>query len=468
MFDNIIADLKALPYPSELNNEQWYAYSFDFLQLTNEEKSQFTDILSQHSGIPKQVIIDVFHRLHAQAASSMEHENAFAILQQAQQEATFKITQFRTRRYFAAKRMEHLFISRSQWLTIMHQFEQEHRHHLTHAFFSNALSNASGLQKQDITKLLSKEQPPRAAKQMRGPKAPRLWQSRSALRPSKNDDSINSFIIDEHAPQEIREKIQETGARSCSLTPATPDKRNNILVRTPGGQKARQLCTINGITLFGPDTPPKSSVSKKKDRSLLRFERAKPITFIATLVRIKERYGVCRENSRSKMGISASDACRAEGIKISQDERHEWHWYHLIPHFMGDTSDAITPHQEAGAIIINLVPATAAANYNTLEAIERAIQDKLVRKITSAIKIEIKPRYSGKCKIPDMLTYTLMWEEKASSEKIHEKTEVFYVKPRSKQRLTRGMHRSIEVLRKLSFDECDAEITAPLITTVHL
>jgi hypothetical protein len=150
-----------------------------------------------------------------------------------------------------------------------------------------------------------------------------------------------------------------------------------------------------------------------------------------------------RQTQLTLMRASAADVFRAHGVTIdSGTESRSKHWAHLIAHCLIDPQEAIPedPVQE----IINLVPSTAEANYNTLEAIELFIRRKLLNKETDRIHIYVKPNYSGESLIPDNVVYTLNWTETKTQRPCE---EVFHISPQSHQRLTKSMHQSINLLR---------------------
>lgn len=469
MIDKIIKLLASKSCTSNLSTSDWLMYCKQFKEITISLKPQLIKALAQHSGASEFLISDTFARLNQEIVPPDVKIYILSDLQKAQNEATIKIKTMKGRTIFNNIDLESLSISRTEWLSIIKKFELQERSKLTPLFFFNALSSIRKVKYDELTDSLSKPRPSRLAKRtISGQNEPTAKRS---FRSFQEDDGQNPLILEEtDENQYLQSKIEATGARYSKLSSATPDKRYTQVVRTPGGNKARPLCNINGQTLFKPLTPmskaPKqgrvdigfvsrTSLAEKLKKPAL--ERAKPVKFIATLEKINARSGLPRRQSQfSITKVKASDVFRAHGIEIQPADGRFHHWSHLIAHFMGDVQDIITENQniitddldimiqEPEEEIINLIPSTSASNYNTLETIELFIRKKLLDEDTDKIHITVTPLYNGDLVIPDMLTYSLSWVENYNQEH----TQIFYISPQSYERITKSMHSSIDVLRE--------------------
>ena len=268
--------------------------------------------------------------------------------------------------------------------------------------------------------------------------------------------------------------MESTGVKSTPLCPATPERGYPQIKRTPGGTKTRPVCTIEGLTFFKPLTPysKESRVGRADVREAsignimhtlpkLQLRRADPVEYTATLAVIEERSGQARRQytQHSIAQASASDVFRAHGINIIPAHSRSQHWAHLIAHFLGDTQDLTI--QDNTKEIINLVPSTAAANYNTLEVIELFIKQKLTDQETDRILICVEPVYTGEALIPDLLVYSLTWVEKNKRGQVRECHETFYINPQSYHRVTKSMRQAINLLR----DERDEQNDDSVVPT---
>ncbi|MDI1352544.1 MAG: hypothetical protein PSV35_07215, partial [bacterium] len=76
------------------------------------------------------------------------------------------------------------------------------------------------------------------------------------------------------------------------------------------------------------------------------------------------------------------------------------------------------------------------------------IKRKLESKETAQILIIAEPQYSGDAIIPDMMLYTLEWDEINPQGTVKKYQEVFNISLQSHQRFTKSMHESLSVLRR--------------------
>ncbi|MBL7480849.1 hypothetical protein [Legionella bononiensis] len=454
MIEQLIKELASRPCASILNNYEWFLYSKQYSQLDSSLRPAFINALVNHSGASPTEILIALNNLNQENVSLELQNDSLSELFKAQEIASEKIFNMKNRRCFKNIDLESLSISRAEWLTIIRKYEQQDRLHVTPYFFFNALSSIRKVKYDDLTHSITKPQPRREAKRsFFGEERP----AKRTFQSFRKDEGINPLILEEtDENRDLQLPIEATGARYSKLSPATPDKRYPKVAKTPGGSKARPLCTIDEHTLYKHLTPESKApregrvnlqkVSRIKLMDTLpklQIPQAEEVQFIATLEGINERSGLSRRQSQySITKVKASDVFRAHGIEIKPADGRAHHWSHLIAHFLGDTQELITPDPQKE--IINLVPTTDAANYNTLEAVELFVRKKLIDEDTDEILIKVKPQYNDDSFIPDMLIYTLSWIENHNQKH----SEIFYINPQSYQRITKSMHSSIEVLRE--------------------
>ncbi len=109
----------------------------------------------------------------------------------------------------------------------------------------------------------------------------------------------------------------------------------------------------------------------------------------------------------------------------------------------------------AANAVTNLVPSTAAANYNTLELVEQFIATKFEECKITQVQIDVKPTYPGYSLIPNQLDFELTWDEGGKTHK-----DVITIKPDSFARIGAQTHKAIDCLRNA--DELVAN-TSPTI-----
>jgi hypothetical protein len=232
-------------------------------------------------------------------------------------------------------------------------------------------------------------------------------------------------------------------------------------MRTPGGTEVRPLCNIDGASLYKHVTP-SSAVDRAKIKSRfeitgalprLNLEQADKIVFIATLKSMQERVNEPRASLFKLMGARAKDVFEASGLKpVSKEDNSSeddnllsYHWNHILAHFLADPQNLETESldKERG----NIVPGTAAANYNTLATVELPLRNKLIKGNTDAIRIEATPNYEDGFLIPQTINYLLTWEEKDVHGTLTSHYNEFTISPQSHLRYTKPMHESFEILR---------------------
>lgn len=452
MINELHSNLAKKEWFDELQSSEWFTLSKLYYKCDQSQCGLFTNILASHTGIPIIQITNALFNLGSETASTTEQEHILNELLHSQHNATLKIAEFQQRKYIKQIDLQPLSISRAQWLGVIERFEQEKRQNLTRVYFISTLSSIkkisyevliSGLTRHEQTKrsVHKTEQEPDLK--------PIIFQHRY-----NPDDEINPLVMEQDAYKpDLSRKLKATGVRQTQITHATPDKRYPLIVKTPGGTKVRPLCTIGAITFFKPTSPMSKEplqgrvdVRKSQKHTHLQIKQAASVQFTATLPAIIERASKIRRQSQfAQTKIKSSDVFRAHGIEIKPEHGRNHHWAHLIAHFLGDINDVSTLNPEKE--VINLVPSTAAANYNTLETVELFIREKLIKKETQKIDILVIPQYSKDALIPDMLEYRLAWTEENAHGQTQQCNELFYINPQSYQRITHKMQQSIAVLR---------------------
>lgn len=431
---------------SELQDKDWLFFQDIYSRSDNLFRNQLVQILSNHTGVKQEKITSAFDLLSDIDASINAKNEALLLLQAFQQTETQKIINLHNKYIIKQSNLKPLNITRNEWLLINSKIELNERKRISSIFIVHSLSTIRKVSYDLLSEQISKKQPRREVKKLDIPREKHA--TKRVFSFFKNDDQPNPLILESNENNaHLEEQMKDVGARYETLADATPERSYTTIKRTPNGSKARQLCTIGPNSLFQHLSPYskdcskegrldlRQSSSKKVSRSL--FAKPDPIEFTATLESIQERSGKLRKISqKSLMGISSSDVFRSYGIIISAKEGHYYHWAHLIAFFLGGPQDSI-----------NLIPSTAAANYNTLEAIELFIKEKLVNEETEEIKIKVEPRYTKDLLIPELLVYSLHWitVNDDGLQKINEET--FYINPQSYQRINQSMHKTINTLR---------------------
>ncbi|CEG58133.1 hypothetical protein [Legionella fallonii] len=464
MLDSLIYEFVPKDYLHEISTQKWLDYSKAYEQEKNESKrTSFLKALARHSGTPIAQIRLTFNALIAPDIMPADQEKIILALQEPQSLNTMKIAQFlQNHPILKTRQLESLFITRTEWNAFIAKFEQQNRKKVTNSFIIEALCTIRKISRDQLLDGLNTSGPLRSVKRKYIETKPQVRNIRSFY---VDDGGINPLIYESTAAEdEVAEKLETEGVRITPLSCATPEKRypGLELRQTPGGGKVRPVCNIhtgnNRHTLFKHLTPYGKSLGQGrvnvsdvssddicKNLSNLLVKRAEPVEYVATLPIIIDRIGVGRQSARSIMGASAADVFRAHEIEISPTGGRSIHWAHLIANFLGDTQDLIVA--DSTEEIINMVPSTAAANYNTLEAIELFIRKTLVDKKTAQIHIRVTPEYSGEGTIPDLLTYALSWTEKNDMGATLDCHEDFYIFPQSSYRFTKTVHDTIKMLR---------------------
>ncbi|WP_165482338.1 DNA/RNA non-specific endonuclease [Fluoribacter gormanii] len=240
--------------------------------------------------------------------------------------------------------------------------------------------------------------------------------------------------------------LLEQGVRITDLSSASPERGYKKLKQTLGKTKVRSYYINNQVSFFKPLTPygnkdecgmvnidkAQGLKIESKCRKVL-FERPGTILFTATREKPNKRQASKRRAGQNQlMGASCRDIflahCNDDLITI---RGNDYHWPHLIAYFLGGE------HSRK-----NIVPGTAASNYNTLELVEQFVAHQLIDEKVDEIKIKVEPYYNGDTLIPDELIFHLNWQKLGNNcfEKIH-------INPRSYQRVNGSIHNCIEFVR---------------------
>lgn len=351
---------------------------------------------------------------------------------------------FKEQKFCQEVQQSSLAVSHDEWLILAKRFTEEKRKTVTQGFFLNALSD---IRKVAVDELLStfttaRNQPERSNKRMRAPQE-QDCPVKKIKRYYQKDDGPNPLIFETTKDNStLQEKAAAKNIRTATLNPASPEKGYTNTMRTPGGTKIRPVCEINDQRFFKPFSPTKFKAGNEKTTELTKetllealpqatYKKAQAIAFTATLEAINQARGKSRGRSAKAIkGHSATEYFKAHRIEILNG-----HFAHLQAHCLGG------PQQ-----FDNLVPSTAAANYNTLEAIELHILELLTSKKTNAVHVKVVPTYTNEGLIPDLLTYTLEWQD--ASQTLAPQQEIVYITPQSTSRITKSMHDSIKLLRE--------------------
>lgn len=458
MLDELIKKIKNSSYPSSFTNEDWFGLSVEFMNARNPYLGeQLLNALFGLTGIPVDHLREAFNNL-ASNEISFEHSTAVEKLNQNLQYSLSKIQSFLSHPYLKKNDFSALMITQTEWLAIANRFDKLHRQKITSSLFVDSLSVIRKVSIESLYLILSLPQPSRRVKRQAEPSdtvAKRNYNSfREGENPLISDSSFSDPIL--------KPQLEDKGVRFTKLSPSTPERKTGRpTFRTPGGTKVKPVFgSSSGHTLFQPESPSskvrnpisRSTLDKiKQQQPRLQYDKAEPIEFIVTLESMQLRAGVPRR--KNTMGASASDVFSAHGVETSSKLAH---WAHLGAHYLCAPHEILSsnPNRET----VNLVPASAASNYNTLEAVERFIEQKLKDKITSVIRVRVEPLYEGEALIPSRLDYILNWKEEDVL-----KQEYFYIYPQSFHRLTKSMHQSFNVLRQEGASSTTSSDTEDLI-----
>lgn len=435
---------------NELQSDDWLFFQEIYGQADISLNLQLCQSIAQYTGIQQQKIDSSLKLLSSESTPPAIRNDILLSLDSLQKAQTQKILNLQKKSALQAINYDVLNVTRSEWLLIIDKIEQNERKKTTPVFFLLCISTIRKVSYESLSEQITKKQLPRKTKELILPKEKRPFKRKFKF--FELDTTKNPLILESNnQTTPLEEKIIQLGVRCVTLEPATPERNYKIVKKTPKGSKVRPFCTIGNKSLFQPLSPYSNNLTRegtidlsqssdlKKSKLLPKvlFAKLDSIEFTATLERMLERSGKSRKISQqSLMKISSSNVFRAHGVIISAKEGHHFHWMHLIAYFLGGPQDSI-----------NLVPSTAAANYNTLETIELFIKEKLVNNEAKQIHIKVTPHYSHQQLIPGMLEYTLNWNSVNKSGLTQAHHEIFYINPLSYQRINQPIQASIKVLR---------------------
>lgn len=335
-----------------------------------------------------------------------------------------------------------LAIEDADWMKIIKHCERLEIVRLTASTLLPLLCELKEINHNDLVASLSNQQPARTVKLIAD-----IPQKSFVKRKRGHDTDVditnNQFILDKTPETDsLHKPLAKKGVRVSELSPATPQRGYTEVKQTPGGQRVYPVYSNTMARLFKPLTPYKQggmvnteNASQEKiarDLPNRGISRSESIRFTATLPKLVIQQSLRRQGQRKLMKGTCRAVFAAHGIE-TMDKAHgsHYHWSHLIAHFLGGE------HRKE-----NIIPATAASNYNTLEIIEQFVECKLTNDRVSSIDINVIPTYSNNSFIPDQVQFNLRWQEGKIQ---HD--EAIIINPRSHQRITASMRSVIAFLR---------------------
>ncbi|WP_419420046.1 hypothetical protein ACNVED_01750 [Legionella sp. D16C41] len=361
-----------------------------------------------------------------------------------------------------------------KWQKLFNQFQTHKRQKLTRPFLIYLVSNTLGNTFEKINAQLQNQNPGRKVKKELAQEAKPPAQKYSKKRrkeetdDKENQDPNRRCVVYTTTPSSgLQTHCEEKNIPlTQGLEDASPHKDypNISIKRTPRGKTKVRL--FHSHTTTNQNAPHQSEVvscytpftpeSKKPGEGRLVFsldedietklpnltvERIEPTEFEITLDNIEK--SIIRRMGQNQLAHATSrEVFVAHGVEtIVLVRGSKYHWSHLRALWLGGQH---TPK--------HLLPTTAAANYNTLNLVERFIVEKLTeeRKYpVQKIKVKVVPVYGNdKSIIPKLLTFELKWEEKKSDLTILEKTETIIINARSYQQVTTKMRQTVDFIRK--------------------
>ena len=414
---------------SDLSFEYWAKLAID--TWSKEDKNTLLEIVSAQSHLSIESLNE---------ALLNSFDNFSNVIHEA---INLKIQLFQAGKYCKDIQKTPLVLSRNEWVELACRFKEENRKTVTSGFFLHALSEIRDTSLSNLIETMSVKRalPERMAKRTRELEEdnPSLVTKKSKNRYYNKDEGPNPLILEATADNlDLQNKVKALEVRCTTLNPASPEKGFDNAMYTPGKTKVKPVCDINGNRFFQPFSPMKFKEKKVTQEEIVKalpkaaYKQAQPMEYTVTLETIRQCRGKTRGRSGKQiMGHSASEFMEAHGQPIDGKS----HLAHLQAHcFNGPLTQD------------NLVPSSAAANYNTLEAIELYTMDLIETDKTDSVHISVTPNYTGDVLLANLLTFTLNWTEKGSSLKNH--NEIFYITPQSTSRITQSMHQSIKLMRE--------------------
>ncbi|MDI1352507.1 MAG: hypothetical protein PSV35_07025, partial [bacterium] len=320
MLKQISKDLAARSWNKEFNNNEWYELLSLFTKIEKKQHSELMNLLALHTGIGEVNLTRILYGSHATI------DQLINVLKPLEQQATLRIHAFRASDCFQSLDFTKRELSRTDWNKIIARFNQLQRSKVSINFFLETLSRI----KQESIDILrdiftSRNQPQRQSTKRAYKECtaiPEQSRSKKSYPFFKDSAGLNPLIVNADKVEDpLQAQLENTGVRPTELSPATPQKNQPGLMRTPGKSLVRPVFTVNGATLFKHLTP--FSSQAKTDREDLRdvskeellgslprlnFDKAVTVQFVATLEAIVQRSQTPRRQSQKAiMGASASD-----------------------------------------------------------------------------------------------------------------------------------------------------------------
>lgn len=341
-----------------------------------------------------------------------------------------------------------LDIDQSIWQKMEKRFTQDKLTRITSSWLMLSLSLMLKIPYNLLTEKIAQKQPPRTAKATalvdRNIQQPPLKQ-RKLYR--NIDEDINHDPIIRAKTGLFNSPPPKPGIRSVELK-SIPSKYGYSDVRkTPGGTEVRAFYSNSRERYYKQVTPYKDDrdgmvniermrqAEFKNELSKLKLSRPPTsIKFTATLDSMVNGKNTPRRDIKATITkITCREVFDAHGSKtIDKAHGSNYHWSHLIAHFLGGEH-----------IKDNIFPGTAASNYNTLEMVEEFIARKLLDDHIPSIEIHVETTYTEDALIPDEVKFHLSWKERGQ-----DFTETTIINPRSHQRVKPGTLSTIDKERR--------------------
>lgn len=355
-------------------------------------------------------------------------------------------------------------LNEEQWKEALHRFEALGRKKLTATHLVYLLSEVLNTDFESISSTLQKKNPGRSCKRKLGQEEKTLASQNSYSKKRKreieaSDPSRQVIVDDENIPSGLKDSFKDLNLRMTSLTPGTPTKEFVEVKRTPGQSKVRPFYTKEGgslkrpLTFYTPISPEgkKGMVAIKqvtaqeiKDKiPTLAAQRAKPITFQVFQKDIKSNTRSTRRIPQKSMtGTTCQKLFAAHGVDtILKLHGSEYHWSHIWGLLLGGQHS-----------VKNLIPTTAAANYNMLKIFEKYVAKRLTEGKANSldcIQITAIPKYeeNSDSLIPIELKLNLSWEDRDSLGNSKKIAETITINTRSYRTMTDSMVQAISFAR---------------------
>lgn len=393
-----------------------------------------------------------FAKLYAQNMSGEAQQTVIHLLQAVNQQKIIleEIALFKNRALSVIPSLKVLELSNEEWRKMQTLVEERKSQRLTRKTLLIVLSEVKHIDISQLINDLTQTSKNRAAK----PVFSSDKEERTLKLYRRHMPGENRLMF--AGAKELHSPLKKTGVRILHSPPRRVVSENPKVFWSPGEtQQIRPVMDKELGTLYDkvtPEPPFKRIKRMTATAETLRrkfpgyvYTRPGPINFTITAETIENRRSVKRPVSQRQLtGAASVEVFKVEGYG---DERlvvsgRQCHWSHLIAYFLGGI------HSKE-----NLVPTSAAANYNILDTVEHFIADKILNKDRAErvgeIRLEVTPYYAPENKgdIPDLLYFNLNWISPHHSDvRLKETIEI---KPDSFRRFTSSMQKSFSVFRKV-------------------